>query len=331
MTNEHHDDSFLHQLPESPRPEFARNLAARLQQIEPEPVHGRRWPALPRPGGRRAAIAVAAAGALVLAVFGVTMPFTDDTHTVSAEAVLERAQAAVSATNSPRTYHARATITDNRREATVTTQETWFGGNGRARVEMQTRKGSGPAVLSGFVTDGSRIWEYTTENGQTRYQIYENAGPGKDIDTKLSGGGVTSLAQLLASYNPKGSGCATAQHQGETTVAGRAAYVIAVSFSADCPGKPGQPRIARQTMAADKQTFLPLRNQTYGADGALLYSYEIQSIRYDVAIPDATFTYTPPPGAVHVPPPSKSEKDDAKGTPKPTLSASPSPSATSTR
>lgn len=323
MTTDPHDDAFLHQLPEPPRPEFARALASRLQPLDPEPVSHRPWPALPRLTGRRTAIAVAAAGAIVLAALSILMPFGQGGHTVSAAAVLERAQAAASAANGPRTYHARSTTTNNVREAIVTTRETWFGGNGRARIEMQTRKGSGPAVLSGFVTNGSRIWQYTTENGQTRYEVYDSTGDAKGIDTKLSGGGVTSLAELLASYIPKGSECVTAQHQGETAVAGRAAYLLAVTFSGKCPDKRGLPQWTRQLMAVDKQTFLPLRNQTYGAGGELLYSYEVQSIEYDVVIPDSTFTYTPPPGATLAPPPSKSANDEAKGTPKPTPSASP--------
>jgi hypothetical protein len=57
---------------------------------------------------------------------------------------------------------------------------------------------------------------------------------------------------------------------------------------------PRDPRVAL-TVWIDKQTYLPLRSEEVTPKGTA--RYEVTRVEYDVAIPEATLRYAPPPGA----------------------------------
>ena len=46
----------------------------------------------------------------------------------------------------------------------------------------------------------------------------------------------------------------------------------------------------------DKRSFLPLRVELRDASGAVQDRSEVSRVEYDIAIPDSTFSYTPPAG-----------------------------------
>jgi hypothetical protein len=104
------------------------------------------------------------------------------------------------------------------------------------------------------------------------------------------------LAGLLA--NLGGKVCGPAQVQGEATVAGRVAYVISVTPQPDgCPPGRGPLPFARATFWLDKETLRELRTEFLASDGALQSRYEVTRLEMNVAVPDSTFVYIPPPGA----------------------------------
>jgi outer membrane lipoprotein-sorting protein len=256
-----------------------------------------------RPLRRRAFAGGAAAAVLALLVFGGMLISDRGSEPVSAQEILSRAQtvAASAAPVGVSSYHQTAASTNRGNGTTVTgTTETWYGGRGRFRIERQTRDASGAvASASGDIANGNQTWRYVTERGQTRVETGTTPGGAIDTDEKfLPNSAASSLSDLLNVYRDSGCGAATARQQGEATVAGRAAYIIEVTGGTDCGGRPGQPRIARSVIAVDKETYFALKTESYTSDGTLLARYETTSIEYNITIPEGTFTYTPPPGAV---------------------------------
>jgi outer membrane lipoprotein-sorting protein len=134
---------------------------------------------------------------------------------------------------------------------------------------------------------------------------------------------------VLAKYS-NGKPCMNAQQQGEATVANRAAYVIAVTpkpggcaptlgTSKAGPAQSGGKNVAdvgigQMLVWVDKQSFLPLKTEVRNPAGVLLERSEVTSVQYNVSLPDATFTYTPPPGATVSSFPEGTSADDVKRT-----------------
>jgi outer membrane lipoprotein-sorting protein len=288
----------------APDPALAARLRLQLEAAAATPATAvPLTPRRSRPLRRRALVGAAAAAALALVVFGGMLISDRGSEPVSAEEILSRAQS-VAASAAPigvSSYHQTAASTSRKNGATVTgTTETWYGGSGRFRIERQTRDASGAVVsASGDIANGTQTWRYVTEQGQTRVETHPVQGGAVDTDEKfLPNSEASSLSDLIDLYRDSRCGAATARQQGEAAVAGRTAYVIEVTGGDDCPGKPDQPRIARSVVSVDKETYFPLKTEYFATDGSLFARYDTTSIEYNVTIPESTFTYTPPPGAV---------------------------------
>lgn len=121
-----------------------------------------------------------------------------------------------------------------------------------------------------------------------------------------------SITDVLARYS-QDKQCMSAQLAGERTVAGHAVYQINVTPKPTACGiavgdyRVGQVRqgtgddasqtVARMQISVDKQTFLPLKTEVRDGSGTVLDRSEVSFLEYDVALADASFSYTPPAGA----------------------------------
>lgn len=244
--------------------------------------------------GFAAALAIAATGAIVL--------MAGRSQQVSAQAILARAQAATgsAATSAPASFHLSLIETGyngtaQRRIAT----EVWAAGVDHERIEETALDAAGrPGDTAGTVVDGGSEWRFTTQNGHTDVtQLTHDAAKGIDFGPLGE-----NLAAVMAELGQ--SACGSVSQQGEASVAGRPVYVITVKMPANClkgaPGKAGATAgtntpAPHTTFWVDKQTYLPLKIES--ADGTAGKGYEVTSVEYNVAIPAATFTYAPPPGA----------------------------------
>jgi hypothetical protein len=84
--------------------------------------------------------------------------------------------------------------------------------------------------------------------------------------------------------------CAEPTKKGETTIAGRAAYLLETApDSCKSLAEPATPR-GRHVMAVDKETYLPLRMEQYDADDKLAFKYEVTKIEYDLPLADEVFS-----------------------------------------
>jgi outer membrane lipoprotein-sorting protein len=284
-----------------------------LNQIDPKSIRRSVDGDRGRPRGwwKRPIVGVATAAALVVAI-GVSSPLWSQPQPASAQAILDRAEATVNdASVAVTTYHLRLTRHVPAKQNATLSVEMWYGGKDRQRSDQTVVDGTGAtASIDEVVFNGAQTWIAETRGGMT--QVIHTTGttwtqPVED-PTKL-----TSLADVLRQYAGDRT-CLRADKNGEDTVANRATYVIALhsdptlcatkggSVAGGSSGKVGQPNlsdssVAQMTVWVDKQSFLPLRTEVRNASGTLLDSSEVTSVEYNTAIPDATFTYTPPSGA----------------------------------
>lgn len=252
-------------------------------------------------------VGLATAAVLILAMLAITARWDGETGSVSAQQMLDNAQAVTvnPAATGLTSYHLIATgkgqIAANDPQFATLRAEEWYAGNDHKRSEDTVTDAGGTLVeAEGTIINGTQWWQYSTRNGQmdvsTRTRRLEPQGSGADL---LSGAplGANSLADLLAQIGKKG--CETVRQQGEATIAQRATYVIdSTPIAGACRAENRQPNTSGKTVAwVDKQTFLPLKVEQYRADGTLQFSFEATTVEYNVNIPASTFTYTPPPGA----------------------------------
>jgi len=102
----------------------------------------------------------------------------------------------------------------------------------------------------------------------------------------------TSLAEVVAAVAPDGH----AVFKGEGTAAGRDVYVVEVE--PNCPSAIGA---VIETLWIDKQTLFVLRDEQRSPDTlAITSAWEVTSIRYNTAIPDAVFA-VPPDASTYTP------------------------------
>jgi outer membrane lipoprotein-sorting protein len=291
-----------------PKPAF---VALLRRQIAHRPAHVVFPPSEPeahpirRPIVRRwqPLAGLATVAILILSILAVSAPWDRATQAVSAQTILDRARDASSdaPAASIGSYHVTATGTEpkgdgaNQRPVTMHGQ-LWYAGKDRWRTEEIVSDASGAVIeTGGTIVNGTQAWRYSTQDGQTRVMTRTGQTNARDPWDGMSN--IHSLAELLATASREG--CGTAQQQGETTIAGRVAYIVAVTPNPQgCSGKFEQAPRGRMVLSVDKQTFLPLKLEQYRADGTLQASLEATGIEYNVAIPDNTFTYTPPPGAI---------------------------------
>ena len=281
----------LHQLGAQAVPDtFDRWPALRARLAASRPAPARR----PRGWRARVLVGLATAAVLLVAVALGAWPTGGDPAVVSAQAVLDKAQAA--ATNGRTSYHLVATrqthaggrLTEHLR------QELWQAGDGRRREEMQTTTADGAPIASGVIIDGAQGWAYVAAAGRTRVLIFAWTPDPRTLRAVTPATG--SVADLLAGFSAKG--CGTARLRGEEPVANRPAYVIAVEARPDgcAAGRATGWEPDQLVVWVDKATFLTLRaEQSATVDGVVQQErYEVTTLEDHVAIPAATFTYTPP-------------------------------------
>jgi outer membrane lipoprotein-sorting protein len=290
----------------------------------------------PRLLARRPLVGLAAAAVLALAV-GATFSLWTRTDTVSAQEILGRAAATTSgAPAAVTTYHLilRDHVL-GKGNVTITT-ENWYGGASRRRSDNDVKDAQGATInSSGVIFDGNQTWIHHVENGQTQVihtvgttwtdPVDDPSGPtsladvlaryGSDkqcMDVHQQGEAtVANRPTYMIVATPKAD-CAripssdrqvavasvvkpTPQELGATPKPTPNATVIAAKLSA--AQSASKHDVSQLTVWVDKQTFLPLRTEMRDATGALLEQSEVTELQYNVAIPDATFTYTPPAGA----------------------------------
>jgi outer membrane lipoprotein-sorting protein len=246
---------------------------------------------------------------LIALLVGVSFPLWSNADTVSAETLLDRAEAAPINTS---TYHLLMIRQTPAKHSQTITSEVWFGGSDRQRVAQQTHDASGATVAtSDIVFNGAETWIATAEAGQTRVIHTSDTEWTRPADDPSA---ASSLTDLLAKYN-QDKQCMTAQVRGEATVAGRNSYLIAVAPKLGVCGTSigvgdytiGQVRqgtpdgpsalVIQMQVWVDKQTFLPLKTEVRDATGRLLDRSEVTSVHYGVTIPESMFSYSPPAGA----------------------------------
>jgi outer membrane lipoprotein-sorting protein len=273
------------------------------ERPDPRPLPGR-WHGIVV--SRRPLLGLASAAILALAI-GATLPLWNHPDAVSAQEILDRAEA--TASGSPvavTTYHLQQVRrVPGKGGATITT-EVWFGGSSRQRSESRIADGTGAVSSSGVIFDGAQTWIHHAEKGQT--QVIHTVGTTwtNPVDDPSKH---TSLSDVLAQYGNDKS-CLTARHVGEESVDNRPSYVIAVTPRADgCgrdlgatarkvvgPGAGGDDSVGQMTIWVDQQTFLPLRTEVRNPTGVVLDESQVTDLQYNVPIPDSTFSYTPPAG-----------------------------------
>jgi hypothetical protein len=263
---------------------------------------------------RRPLLALASAAVVALAV-GVTVPPWNHPEAASAQEILDRAEATANGAVAPVTsYRLNLTRHIVAKGNTTIESQVWFDGSDRQRSDDVIRDASGAVVSSSSaIFNGSQTWLATTADGKTTVVHTTGTTWTRPVDAPTQ---PASLASVLRSYADS-KGCVRADKAGETTVAGRPTYEIALTFqAAGCPA-PGtslpKPKaagggsapnpdasdnsVATMTVWVDRENFLPLETVVRNPAGAVLDESIASNVQYNVAIPAATFRYTPPAGA----------------------------------
>jgi len=262
----------------------------------------------------------AAAVALVAVLAVGLLVWWTPPEAVSAETILDRAEAMADSPTSVQTYHLLMShIIPAKAPGLTISSEVWYGGPDRQRTSERTTDASGALVSSQEVVfNGADTWIAHTEHGQT--QVVHTIGttwtrPADDPSSQ------TSLSDLLSRYG--GKGCTAVRREAaEATVAGQATYVVnvapriggcgpstAASPAAVAAPSPAPVRVSgeitsgrivgRQPLVqvwVDMHSFLPLKIEVHDASGAVLDRSEVTHIDYNQPIAAETFTYAPPPG-----------------------------------
>ena len=159
----------------------------------------------------------------------------------------------------------------------------WFQ-DGNLRFESQGQGGDQVAV---FNRDAHTAWVYTSvDNKATEYKLpAEQAGPGASPEPSPTG---TFGPADIQKYIEQMATTAKVTVAGQTTVAGRAAYLLELTPTAT------DTAFGKAQVAVDGSTYLPLRLEVYAAghDKPTL-SFAFDSISYD-RVDASLFTFTPP-------------------------------------
>jgi outer membrane lipoprotein-sorting protein len=259
--------------------------------------------------------------AAIVAAAGIAIATGGHTAAVNAETILQKAQTATGGTpaGGVSSYHLEVT---GRSQAgsmkSSSSSQVWSAGPDRLHIDSETSASEGEPAASqrqSMIVDGERLWLVGTQAGTTTATSLKIT-PGAFLNQFSPVGG--SVDAVLAALND-GNGCSSVQRRADATVAGRAVYVLSVTDNGpncrvatggsrsggmvvSCGGKAGvstgpaaagsPPPALHQTLWIDKQTFVPLKQET--SSGEVVSSYEVTRVEYNLAIPDATFSYTPP-------------------------------------
>ncbi|MGH2459125.1 MAG: LolA family protein [Chloroflexota bacterium] len=259
-----------------------------------------------------------ATAAALAVIVGATLPLWSHPEAVSAQVILDRAQAtANNASLTVTSYHLEMTRQIPAKENATITTELWYGGKDRQRSDQRTVDAQGKVISTeDVISHGNQTWIALSQDGQVR-AVHTT---GTDLTASVqSPSEQASLADVLTSYSA-GKNCMTATQQGEATVAKRPTYVIVLHpRPGGCtpPGGTGDnargikggsssragvapqndTAVAEIVVWVDQQSFLPLKTEVRNAVGVVLDRSEVTSVAYNVAIPDSVFSYSPPAGA----------------------------------
>jgi hypothetical protein len=87
--------------------------------------------------------------------------------------------------------------------------------------------------------------------------------------------------------------CAEPKRTGESTIAGRAVFIVENDFSGCLPADAPASMKGKHVRWVDQKTYLPLKMEMRDQSGNLVDRYEVTSIEYDVEIAARTFTELP--------------------------------------
>jgi len=243
---------------------------------------------------------LATAAVVVLAV--IALQFWTSTESVSATAILHKAEATATGpahfrsfviTEVSEQYPAAVAGSDD----VVKSESTrWYEAPGRWRREViSTVLGADGEVKSRgglvSVSDGATVWIHRLRDNTVIVRAQGAAGADElGPFPEVTGGLSALLAQAGVCYTPSLAG--------SDTIAGRATHVIALGASRCAPspeaGAAAGP--AEWTVWVDKETFLILKS-VQDIDGAVAATTTVTSIQYNDPQDAARFTFTPPPGA----------------------------------
>lgn len=271
-------------------------------------------------------IGLTTAAVLILAVIASSYWWVSRPQSVSAREILQKAQAAIAnpTTTSITSFHitettefppsvvnAQAMRSSGSRSDSffpvALTQEIWYSAPNRIRFEGVTRDAKNMTRALINVSDGVDGWTWEPADPM-HVTVYSAGTDEKGWDPSAVFGGPTN--DLTQFFDQAGkSGCRSVLLRGETIVAHRPVYRIDIGEDTCVPTPDAaHPSTSadqmfgnydgRQTVWIDRETFFPLKYEQYPADGTQGLSYTFTNVEYNITIPDSTFVYAPPPGAV---------------------------------
>jgi hypothetical protein len=299
------------------RPEYQQALQTRLlaQLATDRQPWWRRRPTWPLGRGWRLAGLASAAGLLLALLAGQNL--LAPSQEVSAAQIYERAQALAANPFDGKLKSFHLTAHSSGRLPLVDQQvdgnsEQWFSAeSNRWRGEQRETSADGQVRVSGALISGKTITTYASPGGQGGTLIGITPGPGVMVfhdersgpngpsgeGAPPGGDGAVGTKEVREERKVQVQ-CAEPTKKGETTIAGRGAYLLESGPDA-CKslGDPAAPR-GRHVMAVDKETYLPLRMEQYDANDKLAFRYEVTKVDYDTPIADEVFSKVPPAGTV---------------------------------
>jgi hypothetical protein len=238
--------------------------------------------------------------ALVVGIVSLPLFGVGGTPTVNAQDLVVRStRTSASMTSVAPAYHMVSVVELGKAGAGRT--ETWFDGTASSRTESTSTE-AGVDSTFGMAFAGDELWLYQTRAGQT--VVAHLAHSGRNDGLAASQG----LWPLASSADYTIPGCQSASITGDTTVAGRSAYVVEVRPTpATCVADPAHPDtlkvaghaadLGTATFAIDKATDLTLSLVQRDRAGGVTYSFQVQSFETGPAAAGAGLPYLPPTGA----------------------------------
>jgi outer membrane lipoprotein-sorting protein len=169
----------------------------------------------------------------------------------------------------------------------------WFRAPDQWRQELRFTElpGQGPDPAPRVtVADGRTVWYYDGPHNALQISLGQFGGIGQG-DYGLYGAGSLDAALRRAGE------CYRPRLTGEERVAGRPAYVVSMGPTT-CPSAAAAEMNGPLTLWLDEETFFVLKAVLRDtADARVVQTRQVTSIRYNPDLPDALFTFTPPPGA----------------------------------
>jgi outer membrane lipoprotein-sorting protein len=175
------------------------------------------------------------------------------------------------------------------------TGEQWFSPPNRTRTESRTTLANGATQTSGSIFVDGAVTAYATPGSSSstitvmpKGIIWQRA----ESSTLVGPDDEKVAKREIDERFEKKMVCLKPDRKGETTVAGRSAYLVENTLC-DPSESPSPLKGARHVMAIDKETSIPLRVENYNASGELELSYEVTRLEYDIPIAESIFTQIP--------------------------------------